>query len=200
MVSCSCLSQTTAGALAVFEWMDGMSLRLTPVLAPHTHTLMHAGNAIATSGEDGQVKIWSRAGMLRSTIMEAEDPVFCLAWGGSAGSQLLVCSGSTVSIRSLQGAASGPAAAAANGLSGGGGGFRGRGNNGSSSVQACWKAHDGIVLKADWNVITGLIVTGGEDCRCKVRWQQRQQPAPQREVCTTSVTHLFSAPQQKPLC
>lgn len=146
------------------------------------------------------MKIWSRAGMLRSTIMEAEDPVFCLAWGGSAGSQLLVCSGSTVSIRSLQGAASGPAAAAANGLSGGGGGFRGRGNNGSSSVQACWKAHDGIVLKADWNVITGLIVTGGEDCRCKVRWQQRQQPAPQREVCTTSVTHLFSAPQQKPLC
>lgn len=41
MVSCSCLSQTTAGALAVFEWMDGMSLRLTPVLAPHTHTHTH---------------------------------------------------------------------------------------------------------------------------------------------------------------
>jgi hypothetical protein len=101
--------------------------------------------------------------------MEAEDPVFCLAWGGSAGSQLLVCSGSTVSIRSLQGAASGPAAAAASGLSGGGAGFRGRGDNGSSSVQSCWKAHGGVVLKADWNAINGLIVTGGEDCRYKVR-------------------------------
>jgi WD40 repeat protein len=124
----------------------------------------HAGNAIATSGEDGQVKIWSRSGMLRSTIMEAEDPVYCLAWGGSAGSQLLVCSGSTVSIRSLQGVASGPAAGAGSGISS----SRGAGNNSSSNVQVSWKAHEGVVLKADWNAITGLIVTGGEDCKYKV--------------------------------
>lgn len=98
--------------------------------------------------------------------MEAEDPVYCLAWGGSAGSQLLVCSGSTVSIRSLQGVASGPAAGAGSGISG----SRGTGNNSSSNVQVSWKAHEGVVLKADWNAITGLIVTGGEDCRYKVRY------------------------------
>jgi intraflagellar transport protein 80 len=124
----------------------------------------HAGNAIATSGEDGQVKIWSRSGMLRSTIMEAEEPVYCLAWGGSAGSQLLVCSGSTVSVRSLLGVASGPVAGAGSGISG----SRGTGNNSSSNMQVSWKAHDGVVLKADWNAITGLVVTGGEDCRYKV--------------------------------
>ena len=31
-----------------------------------------------------------------------------------------------------------------------------------------WKAHDGVVMKADWNPINDLIVTGGEDCRYKV--------------------------------
>lgn len=133
------------------------------------------GNAIATSGEDGQVKVWSRAGMLRSTIMAAEDPVYCLAWGGSGGSQLLICSGSTVSILSLQGVASGPNAA---GTGAGIGGSRGGGgtSSSSSSLQVSWKAHDGVVLKADWNAATGLIVTGGEDCRYKVggHWRVRQ--------------------------
>jgi intraflagellar transport protein 80 len=123
-----------------------------------------AGNAIATAGEDGQVKVWSKAGMLRSTIMAAEDPVYCLAWGGSAGSQLLTCSGSTVSILSLQGVASGPLAAGSAGIAG----SRGGSNNNSSSLQVSWKAHDGVVLKADWNTVSGLIVTGGEDCRYKV--------------------------------
>ena len=31
-----------------------------------------------------------------------------------------------------------------------------------------WKAHDGVILKVDWNPITGLIVSGGEDCKYKV--------------------------------
>jgi hypothetical protein len=133
------------------------------LLHAHCTCMCLAGNALATSGEDGQVKIWSKSGMLRSTLVEADDPVYCLAWGGSAGSQLLVCSGSNVSIRSAQGVASGPAAAAGSGIRGS------RGNiNSSSKAQVSWKAHEGIVLKADWSSVTGLIVTGGEDCRYKV--------------------------------
>ena len=31
-----------------------------------------------------------------------------------------------------------------------------------------WKAHDGIVLKVDWNPINNLIISGGEDCKYKV--------------------------------
>jgi hypothetical protein len=32
-----------------------------------------------------------------------------------------------------------------------------------------WKAHDGVVLKVDWNPINNLIISGAEDCRYKVR-------------------------------
>jgi intraflagellar transport protein 80 len=38
----------------------------------------------------------------------------------------------------------------------------------SSSKLQQWKAHDGIVLKADWNPSNNLIVSCGEDCRYKV--------------------------------
>ena len=31
-----------------------------------------------------------------------------------------------------------------------------------------WKAHDAPVLKADWNVVNNLIVSGGEDCKYRV--------------------------------
>ena len=31
-----------------------------------------------------------------------------------------------------------------------------------------WKAGDGIVLKVDWNPISNLIASCGEDCRYKV--------------------------------
>jgi intraflagellar transport protein 80 len=34
--------------------------------------------------------------------------------------------------------------------------------------QVKWKAHDGAVMKADWNPVTNLVVTGGEDRRYKV--------------------------------
>lgn len=34
------------------------------------------------------------------------------------------------------------------------------------SVQ--WKAHDGIILKVDWNSVNDLILSGGEDCKYKV--------------------------------
>ena len=31
-----------------------------------------------------------------------------------------------------------------------------------------WKAHEGVVLKVDWNANNNLIVSGGEDTRYKV--------------------------------
>lgn len=31
-----------------------------------------------------------------------------------------------------------------------------------------WKAHDGIILKVDWNSVNDLILSGAEDCRYKV--------------------------------
>lgn len=34
-----------------------------------------------------------------------------------------------------------------------------------------WKAHDGVVLKVDWNPINNLIISGGEDCKYRVRYK-----------------------------
>ncbi len=31
-----------------------------------------------------------------------------------------------------------------------------------------WKAHDGIILKCDWNPVNNLIISGGEDCKYKL--------------------------------
>lgn len=31
-----------------------------------------------------------------------------------------------------------------------------------------WKAHDGFVMKVDWNSVNDLILSGGEDCKYKV--------------------------------
>ena len=35
-------------------------------------------------------------------------------------------------------------------------------------LQLQWKAHEGTVLKVDWNPVNNLIVSGGEDCKYKV--------------------------------
>ena len=40
----------------------------------------HDGAGIVTGGEDGAVKIWSRSGMLRSTLAHNTMPVYALAW------------------------------------------------------------------------------------------------------------------------
>lgn len=85
--------------------------------------------------------------MLRSTVVQADEPVHCVAWGGADGARLLHCSGCYVTIRVLQSLGTA---------------------NANSKSQISWKAHDALVLAADWNATTNLIVTGGEDCRYKV--------------------------------
>ncbi|KAI8462988.1 MAG: intraflagellar transport protein 80 [Monoraphidium minutum] len=122
------------------------------------------GSALATAGEDGQVKVWSRSGMLRSTLAQADGPVHCIAWGQD-GDSLAYCSGGSVAVKPLQGGGgSGGAAAGAPGAGGGGSG----GGAPRATAGVAWRAHDGVVLALDWSPVSGLIVTGGEDCRYKV--------------------------------
>ncbi len=37
----------------------------------------------------------------------------------------------------------------------------------TSAKQITWKAHEGVVLKADWSALNNTIVSGGEDCKYK---------------------------------
>ncbi|CAJ1065331.1 intraflagellar transport protein 80 homolog [Xyrichtys novacula] len=97
------------------------------------------GTALITAGEDGQIKIWSKSGMLRSTLASQGSPVYSVAWGPDSD-RILYTSGRQLIIKPLQ----------------------------PSAKVIQWKAHDGIILKVDWNSVNDLILSGGEDCKYKV--------------------------------
>ncbi|KAL7842751.1 hypothetical protein SRHO_G00244400 [Serrasalmus rhombeus] len=97
------------------------------------------GTALITAGEDGQIKIWSKSGMLRSTLAQQGSPVYSVAWGPDSD-RILYTFGRQLIIKPLQ----------------------------PSSKVLQWKAHDGIILKVDWNSMNDLILSGGEDCKYKV--------------------------------
>ncbi|XP_063974091.1 intraflagellar transport protein 80 homolog [Diachasmimorpha longicaudata] len=97
------------------------------------------GSALLTSGEDGSIKIWSRSGMLRSTIVRGSLPVLGVSWSPDC-SIILFSQGSQLAIQSLN----------------------------SNSKPRKWFAHEGLVLVVSWNRSNGLIVSGGEDCRYKL--------------------------------
>jgi len=97
------------------------------------------GTAIATCGEDGGVKVWSRSGQIRSPLAQNGSPVHSIAWSPD-GEQLLFSFGKTIVIKPMQ----------------------------PSLKQMQWNAHEGVVLCSDWNAVSNLIVSGGEDCKYKV--------------------------------
>ncbi|XP_067102166.1 intraflagellar transport protein 80 homolog [Osmerus mordax] len=77
--------------------------------------------------------------MLRSTLALQGSPVYSVSWGPDSD-RILYTSGRQLVIKPLQ-----P----------------------SAKVQQ-WKAHDGVILKVDWNSVNDLILSGGEDCKYKV--------------------------------
>ncbi|KAK6619099.1 hypothetical protein RUM44_003481 [Polyplax serrata] len=97
------------------------------------------GAGILTAGEDGQAKIWSRSGMLRSTIAQEDSPIYAAVWGPDSN-QVLLAQGKTLIIKPLT----------------------------PNTRPTRWKAHDGLILKVAWNQKNNLIVSGGEDCKYKV--------------------------------
>ncbi|XP_060130415.1 intraflagellar transport protein 80 homolog isoform X2 [Zootoca vivipara] len=99
----------------------------------------YEGTALVTVGEDGQVKIWSKSGMLRSTLAQQGTPIYSVAWGPDS-EKILYTSGKQLIIKPLQ----------------------------PNAKVLQWKAHDGIILKVDWNSVNDLILSAGEDCKYKV--------------------------------
>ena len=59
------------------------------------------GSALATAGEDGSVKIWSRSGNLRSAIAQTSSSVYTLVWGPD-NDQILFSSGHSLIIKTIQ--------------------------------------------------------------------------------------------------
>ncbi len=102
----------------------------------------YEGTAIATSGEDGQIKIWSRGGMLRSAVVQGSKPIYSIVWSPENDSLLYACDKNLTIVPTLPG-----------------------------NKPLTWKAHDGVVLGCDWNPGNHVIVSCGEDCRYRV-WDQ----------------------------
>ena len=67
---------------------------------------------------------------------QEEGAIYTLSWSPDSD-QVLLSTGTHLGIRPLQ----------------------------PSSKPLKWKAHEAPVLKADWNPVNNLIVSGGEDCR-----------------------------------
>eukprot|EP00698_Gefionella_okellyi_P003713 TRINITY_DN13461_c0_g1_i1.p1 TRINITY_DN13461_c0_g1~~TRINITY_DN13461_c0_g1_i1.p1 ORF type:complete len:760 (-),score=156.24 TRINITY_DN13461_c0_g1_i1:43-2322(-) len=97
------------------------------------------GTALATTGEDGAVKVWSKSGMLRTNLAQTTRAVFTAAWSPE-GDAILYATGGELIIKPLQ----------------------------PTAKEIAWKAHDAPVLKVDWNIVNNLIVSCGEDKRYKV--------------------------------
>jgi len=92
------------------------------------------GSSIATAGEDGQVKIWSRTGSLRSTLASCGSAVTTLNWD-STGKYIMFSSGGNVTLRSAS--------------------FK--------QDQIQFRAQRRLITCSDWNRLNNEILTGGED-------------------------------------
>ncbi|XP_037959690.1 intraflagellar transport protein 80 homolog [Teleopsis dalmanni] len=97
------------------------------------------GAGLLTAADDGQIKIWSRSGMLRSTVIQSYEPVFCARWAPNSMS-IIFCQGEYISIKPLT----------------------------TNSKLTRWRAHDGLVLTLSWSMTSNIIATGGEDRRFKI--------------------------------
>lgn len=58
------------------------------------------GTGLFTAGEDGVIKIWSKSGMLRSTIIQNETPIRMACWSPNSMS-IAYCTGPFIAIKPL---------------------------------------------------------------------------------------------------
>ncbi|XP_070439084.1 intraflagellar transport protein 80 homolog isoform X1 [Equus przewalskii] len=124
----------------------------------------YEGTALVTVGEDGQIKIWSKTGMLRSTLAQQGTPVYSVAWGPDS-EKVLYTAGKQLIIKPLQ----------------------------PNAKVLQWKAHDGIILKVDWNSVNDLILSAGEDCKYKV-WDSDGRPLYSSQPHEHPITSVAWAP------
>lgn len=61
----------------------------------------YEGSALLTAGEDGQVKIWSRAGMLRSSLIQMGYPIYSACWSPE-NDKVLITNGRNLVIKPIQ--------------------------------------------------------------------------------------------------
>lgn len=99
-------------------------------------------SSFLTAGEDGIIKVWSRSGLLRSTVVQLGTPIRLARWSATS-SAILYAVENCLAIKPL--------------------------NPNSKLVK--WQAHDGLILCAAWAPLSNHIASGGEDYRYRI-WDE----------------------------
>lgn len=98
-------------------------------------------SAILTAGEDGQIKVWSKTGLLRNTITTESSPIHCALWSSDQLERVLYSSNDQLNIRPLI----------------------------PNSKTIRWVAHKGSVIRClDWNLKFKLILSSDESGNVKL--------------------------------
>lgn len=102
------------------------------------------GSSLVTSGEDGEVKIWSQNGNLRAKLADFPEAVHAICWGEKdMNESIVIAHGNKLCIVGTQ-------------------------SKGGTTEWEGLPKDRGIILAVDWNQINGLIISGGEDCMYRI--------------------------------
>ena len=141
------------------------------------------------------MKVWARAGLLRTQLSSAASsntaggggggsgnggaPVVAVLWSADS-TQVLWAAGKWVYVRAV-GQQSGASGASSSGAQQGS-------SSGSHGGSLQWRAHDACITAVDWSPFSRLIVTAGEDGRYRV-WDQYG-----RQLYSAAVSAPVAAP------
>lgn len=146
-------AKSSSSDLILITSSDGRFLILNKSVRVEKNVLAHSGSistgrwsndasSFLTAGEDGVIKVWSRSGMLRSTIIQLDSPIRMARWAPNSNGIVFAVE-NCIAIKLLS----------------------------ANSKVVKWQAHDGIVLCVSWSNNEALIASGGEDFRYKI-WDQ----------------------------
>lgn len=102
---------SSAGDLLLITSSDGRfiilnkSARVERNIAAHSTAITTGrwspdGAGLLTAGEDGVVKVWSRSGMLRSTVIQNEGAIRCACWS-PASTAIAYCQAGFIAVKPL---------------------------------------------------------------------------------------------------
>lgn len=146
VVSDALLITSTDGRFIILN----RSARVEHNVAAHTGAISQGrwspdGTGLLTAGEDGAIKVWSRSGMLRSTVIVGNptaadtSSIRCACWSPTSDA-IAFAQAACVAVKPLS----------------------------VSSKLTKWRAHDGLVLCLAWSPDRQLLASGGEDGRYKI--------------------------------